>query len=191
MGIGLIHAYRYLGNKQLLEKAKGIFERLMECNYRNDRLYHSSIDSRPQPEGFLQDYAAMLLFLTYLHEETGEYSNEMDKFYFKVKEYRMENDWIESSHGDFLKVMAEEFDHSVPSSVSMAELAVLRADLLHRRAYDPGQFSQPLARDFFNIAAMIRNGLFHIIEAPLMISFSCLPGNTIQVRGKEFRDRYN
>ena len=158
LGISFIQAYRYLENKELLEKAKDIFRGLMERNYHGGKLYHSSIDAHVQQEGFLQDWAAMLLFLTYLHEETGAYADEMDKFYSKVKGYRTDNDWIESAHRDFLKVPAEIFDHPIPSSVSMAELAILRVDLLHRRSYDPGQFSEPLARDFFNITVLIRNG---------------------------------
>lgn len=190
LGAGFIQAYRYLDNEALLRKAKDIFRRLLECNCRGDKIYHSSMDAHVQQEGFLQDYAAMLLFLTYLHEETGEYLDEMDRFYSKVKEYRTDNDWIESFHDDFLQVPAENFDHPVPSSVSMAELALLRADLLHRRTYTLGHFSEPLARDFYNIAALVRNGLFHIMEAPDMMAFCRLPGNTIQVRGKEYIDCY-
>lgn len=190
LGIGLIQAYRYLEDERFLGKAKEIFQRLGELNYRNDKMYHSSVDLHIQQEEFLQDCSAMLLFLTYLHEETAMYADEMDKFYSKVKDYRMDNDWIESSHGDFLKVSAETFDSPVPSSVSLAELAILRADLLSNREYAPGEFSEPLARDFFNIATLIRNGFFHLVEAPAKIAFSRLPGNTVQVKGKECKDCY-
>lgn len=190
LGIGFIQAYRYLGGEELLEKAKELFLRLGKLNYHNGKMYHSAVDSHTQKEEFLQDCAAMLLFLTYLHEETGMYADEIDKFYSKVKDYKVGSDWIESSHEDFLKVPAEAFDSPMPSSVSLAELAVLRADLLRKREYTPGEFSEPLMRDFFNIAVMIRNGFFHLIESPAKIAFSLLPGNTVQVKGKECKDCY-
>ncbi len=190
LGIGLIHAYRYLEDKQFLKKAEDIFRRLRDVNCSGNKIYHTSIDSVLQEEGFLQDSASMLLFLTYLFEETSMFTDEMDELFSKVQEYRLDSEWIESSHGDFLKVPAEIFDHPMPSSVSMAEVAILRADILRKREYVPGKFSEPLARDFFNIVTLIRNGFFHLIEAPKKIAFSRLPGNTIQIRGKECRDCY-
>ncbi|MDO8662863.1 MAG: hypothetical protein Q7K98_06565 [Candidatus Omnitrophota bacterium] len=173
--------FRYLEDKKFLSKAEDIFRRLRDVNCFGSEIYHSSIDSHVQEEGFLQDSASVLLFLTYLHEETGMFTDEMDEFFSKVQEYRVDGEWIESSHGDFLKVPADIFDYPIPSSVSMAELAILRADLLRKREHAPAEFSVPLARDFFNIGVLIRNGFFHLIESPAKITFSRLPGNTIQV----------
>lgn len=190
LGISLIHAYRYLEDAELLGKAEMIYLRLKELNCHNDKICHSSVDAYTQQEEFLQDCSAMLLFLTYLQEETGMYAVDMDKLYSKVKAFSTDIGWIESSQGDFLQVPARNFDNPVPSSVSMAELAILRSDLLSKRKYTPGKYSEPLARDFFNIITMIRNGLFHLIESPAKVPFSRLPGNVMQVRGKESKDCY-
>ncbi len=190
LGIGLIHAYRYLEDAKFLEKAETVFLRLKELNYQNNKIFHSSVDAYTQQEEFLQDCSAMLLFLTYLQEETGMYAVDIDKLYSKVKAFSTDRSWIESSQGDFLQVPAKSFDNPVPSSVSMAELAILRSDLLCKREFTPGKYGEPLTRDFFNIIAMIRNGLFHLIETSAKVSFIRLPGNAMQVRGKENKDCY-
>lgn len=164
VGIGFIQAHKYLGDKKALAKAETLFQRLKKLNCRGSNIFHSSFDTIIQNGEFLQDYAATLLFLTYLHEETGRYEAEMNKLYGKLKEYREEEGWVESFNEDFIKVPAENFDSSIPSSASLAELAVLRTDMLHKREYNRVGFEVPLAKDFFNISALIRNRDRSVVE---------------------------
>ncbi|HEX7510740.1 MAG TPA: DUF255 domain-containing protein [Chitinivibrionales bacterium] len=189
-GIGFIHAYRYLKDDRLLAKARSIFSGLMDHNWRMGTMHHSSMDSNVLPGEYLQDCGAMLLFITYLHEETGEFSKEMDAFYGKVKEYHGNDEWMESSQKDFLTVPAEPYDSPVPSGASMAELAMARADILQGRQYDFTDFREPLLRDFFNISVLLRNGFFHCMKTPSKIDYNRLPGNTVQVRSHECVDCY-
>jgi uncharacterized protein YyaL (SSP411 family) len=190
LGIGLIHAYRYLEDSRLLAKAKNIFSGLMERHWRAGIMHHSSVDSNALPGEYLQDCAAMLLFITYLHEETGEFTKEMDVFYGKVKAYHRNNEWIESSQKDFLTVPTEAYDSPVPSGASMAMLAMARADVLQGRECDFIGFGEPLLYDFYNISVLLRNGFFHCIKTPSKIDYKRLPVNTVQIRGKECVDCY-
>lgn len=189
-GIGFIQAYRYLGDESLLEKAQMLYRRLTGLHYSDGKLFHTSLDRRIQKEEFLQDYAAMLLFLTYLHEETGMYAEDLDEFYMKVNAYKREGEWVESDHRDFFRIPADIQDSPIPSSVSLSDFAILRTDFLRNREYTQGDFSAPLIRDFFNIAVLMRNGFFHLIETPKETAFKLLPANAIQVKGKEYKDCY-
>lgn len=189
-GIGLIHAYRYLDDGRLLEKAKALLSGIIGRNWRMASMRHSSMGSNAFPGEYLQDCAAMLLFLTYLHEETGGFSKEIDVFYDKVKVYYKDNDWTESSQRDFLTVPAETYDSPIPSSVSMAELAIARTDILQGRECASAEFREPLLSDFFNISVLLRNGFFHHVQTPSKIDFRHLPGNTVQVKGQECVDCY-
>jgi uncharacterized protein YyaL (SSP411 family) len=185
----LIQAYRYLGDEKSLEKAQNLIKRLFEKHY-DGKLHHSSLERAVQKDEFLEDYAAMLLFLTYLEEETGEYSKEMGEFSKKILTFKKGDIWIESNNKDFRQVPAKSFDSPAPSSISMAELGLRRADILLKRDYAPQKFKQPVANDFFNISALLTNGFFHIIESPERISWEKLSGNIIQIRGNKLTDCY-
>ncbi|MEI6437363.1 MAG: thioredoxin domain-containing protein [Candidatus Omnitrophota bacterium] len=183
VGIGLIHAYRYAGVTGALEKAETLAQGLMDKHFIDGKLAHSSFDGTLQKQAFLQDYAGLLLLLTYLHEETGRYDAEMRDFSQKIAAFRRDGGWIESFNDDFMPVPAASFDHPVPSSIALAEFALLRVEVLAGREPAARPYRTPLHHDFFNLAGLAGNGLFHIIEAPAKIGWEHLPPNSIQRRG--------
>lgn len=188
-GIGLIHAYRYLGKKIYLDMAENLFDALIKSHY-SARLIHSSIDGVKEKEEFLEDYASLLLFVTYLHEETNNYENYLKELSTAIMKFK-KKEWIESHNDDFIEVAAEAFDHPVPSSVSMAELAICRSNVLLKKEYiGDEEFKMPLHFDFFNISVLFKKGLFHIIETPTLIDWRKISINTMQGRGKEFMRCY-
>jgi uncharacterized protein YyaL (SSP411 family) len=190
VGIGFVHAHRYLGYQEELTKASDLAGNLLARHYQNGRLAHSSCAGQLQKDEFLQDYAAMLLFLTYLHEETGLWGEEMAEFYLKTKAFRKEDVWMESFNDDFFPVRADFFDHPTPSSVSLAELACLRGDILKGQDYTAKAYRTPLNHDFFNVMSLLANGSFHVIGAPANLPWDRLPVNSLQKRSAQFSDCY-
>ncbi len=189
-GIGLIHAHRYLGTKKELQHAEALFEKLVKKNYSNKRLAHSSYEGVIQHEEFLQDYASMLLFITYLHEETGMYEHYLKEFYEKMLSFKKEGVWIESQNTDFIALPAESYDHPIPSSISLAEFAIVRMKILLNQEYAFGTFKQALSSDFSNIATLLANGFFHVIETPKKLAWTKLGANTVQLKGKKVKECY-
>ena len=53
-------------------KAQLLFNNILTQHYQGGILHHSSYQDQVQPGEFLEDYAALLLFATYLYEETAE-----------------------------------------------------------------------------------------------------------------------
>jgi len=189
-GIGLVHAYRYLGDTTAFEEAEALLFELLDQHFVEGQLAHSSIDGQLQKQEFLQDYAGILLLLSYLHEETKKYENHLHQFYEKLEVFRKEGAWIEALNPDFIAIRAEAYDHPVPSSRSLAELALIRTEVLLGKSFTSGKFTSALASDFLNIAVILSNGLFHIIKTPARISWADIPINVIQVQGKKLEDCY-
>ncbi len=190
LGIGMIHAYRYLNNNKALEVARTLFSNLIRKHYIDKKLRHSSLDNAVQKEEFLQDYSSMLLFITYLHEETNEYEDLLKEFCDKVLEFKKDGNWIESDNEDFIELSADPYDYSVPSSISLAELALLRADILTGKQYSEGEFKAALSHDFFNISTLVRNGFFHVIENPSKIGWDKIFPNSIQRKAEKPKECY-
>ena len=88
----------------------------------------------------------------------------------------MESRWIESNASDFQPVFAAWFDHPVPSGVSMAEFGLTRVALLTGKEVHFKEYLQPFQSDFYNITAMISNGLFHVITSPEPVSWKQTAG---------------
>lgn len=190
-GISLIHAYRYLGNKESLELAEQLFHNLLKKHYINNKLIHSSFNEKIQEHEFLEDYASFLLFITYLNEETNSYKEHMTNFIEKINNFKEDNLWIESDNKDFIKTEASFYDHPTPSSVSLSELATLRSEILLGKDYLKNEdFKESLNYDFFNISILIKKGLFHIISNKQLIDWNKLPLNSIQIKGEKFSDCY-
>ncbi|MBF0485177.1 MAG: thioredoxin domain-containing protein [Candidatus Omnitrophica bacterium] len=188
LGVAFIHAYRYLSEDHFLAHARKIASCLLERHFDGVSLARTSLSGKKSSGGFLEDGAAVLLLLTYLHEETGEFKEAMDTFYAYVLNFRTERSWKESSQKDFITLPASHFDHPIPSSVSLAELAVLRATIFQKKQFFPGPYVTALFHDFYNISSLVRNGLFHLITSPQKIGWKVLPVNTIQIRGEKQED---
>ncbi len=191
-GVGLLHAYRHVGVPGALERAEALAQGLLRRHYVDGVLAHSSFEGVAPKQAFLQDHAALLLLLTYLNEDTGRFGPEMEEFSRKIRVFWQMRGWIEAFSDDFFPIFAESFDHPVPSSISLAEFALLRAEILLGREYSPLPYRNPLDNDFYNVAGMLANGLFHIVEAPGMIPWNRLPVNSLQKKGgAEVRDCFN
>ncbi|MBI2583704.1 MAG: thioredoxin domain-containing protein [Candidatus Aenigmarchaeota archaeon] len=186
-GIALLLAHRYAGIIKGKEKAERIFEKIMERHYLDEKLMHSSLDERKQNEEFLEDYASLLLFATYLHEEDASREDIIKKLLKKTMEFKNSR-WIENKTRDFSAIPARTLDHPVPSSVSLAELALLRAKIILRESYAQEEYRHSLERDFYNLFAFITRGNFHIIESPEKIEWFLLPYNAMQLRGEKMQD---
>jgi len=187
-GIGLLMADRLAGIAEGKVLANRVFDRLIERHYVDGRLIHSSLGADRQGEEFLNDNASMLLLATFLHEETGQYTDVLNSLHQKLEDFKGEDGWLEARNEDFMPVPAQQFDHPTPSSDSLAELAILRMKIMTGQEYMPVGYRQPLACDFYNIAAMIADGAFHVVHAPEPLSWDRLPLNCIQVRSKRIND---
>ncbi|MBN1594275.1 MAG: thioredoxin domain-containing protein [Candidatus Coatesbacteria bacterium] len=187
-GIGLLMADRLAGISEAKALAIGVFDGLMERHFRDGRLVHSSLGPDLQTDEFLNDYAAMLLFATYLHEETGSHSETIRTLREKMMGFKSDDGWLEARNADFMPVPAQEFDHPTPSSVALAEMALLRANIMLGEEYLPMSYRQPLASDFYNTAAMVAGGDFHVIHSPKRLPWAKLPLNCMQVRSESIAD---
>lgn len=188
--ISLMMNYRYIGNENSKNKAIEVFEKLSKDHYVNGKLFHSSLNKQVQKYGFLEDYAAFLLLVTYIYEETGNYRNLLDELIIKISKFK-KNEWIENINTDFVEIPAQSYDHPIPSSVSMAEFAVLRTDILLNKVYLPESYKSPLNYDFYNLMVFVKNGNYHIIYFNELISWYSLPLNSIQVKSSKIQDCYN
>jgi len=189
-GIALLIAYRCTDNQTALLKAKQIFQLLTTKLMHDDAVFHSVINGTSQKEGFLEDYAAMLLFTTYMHEETGEHTQLMQKLLKKIQAFKHDDIWYESIGSDFVTIPANPFDYMLPTSSSIAQLALLRAQILNNQSMQAQPFKSPLQCDFLNISTLISNGIFNIIDTPQKIDWHHLPLNTIQRRGSTIKNYF-
>ena len=166
-GIGLVNASRYLTQGEYLERALEIKEAVYDIHYGDRGLTRCSLDGRGTGGRYLEDHASLLLFLTYLEEEHGNCSDEMNDMAQEVLKFRRDDVWIESFNNELGKAEARYFDHPLPSSVGLAELALARVNVLQGNNYlAEKKFKKATNHDFYNISAMLANGLVHVISAP-------------------------
>ncbi len=192
-GIAFIQAYRYLPNQEDgLKKAEGILTSLLTSYRSAGKIFHSSCKELAQRDAvFLEDYAGLLLLLTFLNEETGRYVPEMDELEIQINTlFRKENTWIESVSDDFMEIPASQYDQPAPSAVSLLEYALTRKDLLCKGRTSNSGFKTPLAHDFHNISVLLAKGSFHLRETPHKLPWKDLTANTLQRVGKDARDCY-
>lgn len=190
LGISFLIAYRFTANENAKIKALKLFERLIDKHYIDNKLYHSSLENKIQKQEFLEDYASFLTLATYIYEDTNEYRELIEKLFDKLKEFK-EDVWYESKNKDFMKVPAQISDHPTPSSVSLAEFAILRKQILLNEDFESESYKNPLEYDFFNLAMFIKRGNAHIIHNKKKIDWGSLPLNTIQVKSNEILDCYD
>lgn len=187
LGIGFINAYRYIGEKSYLNKAQIIYRLLIDKHLKNGILAHSSVNGRLQYGKYLEDYASMLLFMTYLHEETRTLMKDITFMYEEMSVFEREDGtWLESFNNDFIPIPAEQNDYSIPSSASLAMLAKVRAEIFMGKDYIKNMpFYDPLEGAFANITTLIRNGYFHVLHSRQKKKWAKMPVNTIQIKESE------
>lgn len=181
IGIALMHAYRYIQNDSARTKAFTLFDKLMEKHYHNGKLIHSSLNNQVQEQEFLEDYATLLVFATYLHEENNQHKDLITTLTAKLLQFKKEH-WVESNNSDFKEVAAQIYDHPTPSSSSFAEYGLLRKNILFNEDYDEMGYGMPLSQDFHNMVASFSQGNLHVYHTPQKIQWEKLPLNSIQIK---------
>lgn len=189
-GIGLVLAARYAGSDSALDRAVALAEALLEDHYIGGKLIRSSTAGARQKEGFLEDYAAMTLFLSYLFEERGLFKREVGDLLQESRRFYRDGVWLANIEAeDFQSVAAGVFDHPQPSSVALAEYASYRAALLLglEDYREPAPESDPLSRDFHNLVALLAKGNAYEIHGPSLIDWRKIPITAIQAGGKNYQ----
>lgn len=186
----LIHAGRYLDQPALEGKGMQLVKKIRNTFWNGRSLGHSSSDGILQQQPFLFDGAALLYAVGLLSQSDESWVEFMDELAAYVETFRQDGVWIESKAIDFMPVESSWFDHPVPSSVSMAETALVLYGTHKGLTLMPGEYRQPFQSDFYNLGIMMRNGLFHVFTSNDVLDWSGLPANSIQVRGEHEQDCY-
>lgn len=190
LAISLIQAGRLLDMPELEAMAAALINKLIKIFWDGKTLGHSYWQGHLLSQGFLSDAAPMLAAVSMLYEADDSWEDHMTAMTLYVESFRNSGKWMESVSEDFLPVAASWFDHPVPSAVSMAEFALIRTKILKGEELPGIGYRQPFQSDFYNICAMINNGLFHVITSPQRLPWSRIPVNSIQVRGAVAQDCY-
>jgi hypothetical protein len=118
-----------------------------------------------------------------LFETDASWGDLMTTMTRYIGSFREEGQWLESKTDDFQTVYASWFDQPVPSAAALAEMALTRVAVLTGKDYPPAAYRQPFMSDFFNVNALISNGMFHVFTSGKSIPWNLLPANSLQKRG--------
>ena len=190
VAIAMLQAARFLGKSKLKARAVQIIKSLIERFWDGKTLAHSLANGITQKQNFLFDGACMLIGITMLYENDESWYTPMRAMSEYVKSFQEGEKWVESRSEDFQTIYASWFDHPIPSSASLAEMGLTRAGLLKGKGFRPEVYRQPYHADFYNLAVMLRNGLFHLYTTKKGVNWNKLPSNSLQMRGKPETDCY-
>jgi len=190
VAIAMSQAARFLGKPELEARAVQIIKSLLERFWDGKTLAHSLSNGITQKQNFLFDGACMLIAITMLNENDESWYTPMCVMSEYVKSFQEGEKWVESRSEDFQKIYASWFDHPIPSSASLAEMGLTRAGLLKGKGFRPEVYQQPYHADFYNLAVMLRNGLFHLYITKKGVNWNKLPPNSLQMRGEPEIDCY-
>lgn len=182
--VALIQAGRHLDRPELKTGAVTLVWKLLETFWDGSSLAHSYYDGVLQRQSFLSDAAAMLLAVTMLFETDESWRETMVAMAAYVRSFREGDKWIESDADDFMKIYASWFDHPVPSSVSLAEMALTRVALLTGGDVTPAVWRRPYQSDFYNINVLLSEDLFYLYTTKEPLPWSEIPVNSLQRRGE-------
>jgi uncharacterized protein YyaL (SSP411 family) len=186
--IAMIQAGRFLEKTELEVQASLVMRALLDKFWNGKFLKHSYYNGIFQEQSYLFDAAAILTALTMLSESDELWKNIMTDMTRYVESFIDGDKWIESRVEDFQPVYASWLDHPVPSSVSLAELGLTRSALLTGKILPLKQYREPFKSDFYNIVAMMNNGLFHLFESTKVLSWKLLPVNSLRIKGTHETD---
>jgi uncharacterized protein YyaL (SSP411 family) len=190
LAIAMIQAGRLMDEPDLEEKAASLVKRILYLFWDGKTLGHSCWNEILQKQGFLTDAASLLTAIGMLFENDKSWDKSMQEMAAYVESFNRGGKWIESDAPDFQPVYATWFDHPAPAGISMAEFGLSRVALLTGKELHLKEYLQPFQTDFYNITAMISNGLFHVITSPDPIPWNLIPVNTVMVRGNMLQDCY-
>jgi uncharacterized protein YyaL (SSP411 family) len=188
--IAMLQAGRNLGRPELEKGAEEIIRNLLGRFWDGKSLAHAYFGNAFQKQIFLADAAAVLTAMTMLYENDKSWSSLMADMTSYVESFKDGDKWIESGAADFHRVYASWLDHPIPSSVSLAEMGLARAALLTGKEINSISYREPFKSDFYNIAAMIINGQFHLFESKKELSWKLLPVNSLKMLGAHETDCY-
>jgi uncharacterized protein YyaL (SSP411 family) len=188
--IAKLQAGRCLNNPSLEDKAASVMRNIINKFWDGLSLGHSYYNGTFQKQGFLSDAGATLTAISMLCEKDSSWNDLMLRMAGYVKSFKKEGKWIESESEDFQTVDASWFDHPVPSSVSLAEMGLTRAAILSSEETKSVDYRRPFQSDFYNINALLNNGLFHIFTGKKLIPWDNIPVNSVQLRGDVESDCY-
>jgi uncharacterized protein len=190
LAVAFIQAGRLLGAPELENRAASLVSKLINIFWDGNTLGHSYWNGVLQKQGFLSDAAYLLTAISMLYESDSSWERLMTEMHVYVESFKEGEKWIESNAVDFRTVYASWFDHPIPSGVGMAEFGLTRVALLTGREVSSKSYRQPFQSDFYNIAVLMSNGLFHFITTPELIPWKQIPVNSIQIRGNQRQDCY-
>ncbi len=194
LGIAFVMAERGGCSSQGYEKATVLFQNLLKKHYAHKKLAHSSLGNNVQHQEFLEDYAALLLFATYLFEvkHDDDVENIIKELFLKLDSFYDpgRKQWIESRNADFMQIFAQQYDHPTPSSVSVAEYALFRSQIILEKEYSSLGYGSAFSRDFHNLFAFYSQGYMHILHAPSLVDLKLLPVNAFVLKRDTFEDCY-
>jgi uncharacterized protein YyaL (SSP411 family) len=191
-GIALLQMHRHLGNNDALNMALDMRSELVSSHItKTGTVLRGSLDSSPLTGTFLEDHAALLLFLTYCFEEDRKYKNVIEKLYTGIEVFRNGPHWMGSRESDFLPVQAERFDSPVPSESSLAVFASIRAAVITGKNYPQIPFGIPGVQDFQNFAALETGINSWSVKSPAPLPWDKLPVHTIQAYGEDIEYCHN
>jgi uncharacterized protein len=188
VAIAIIQAGRHLIKPDLEKNAATLMRNLLDKFWDGKNLKHSFYSGVYQDQSYLYDGAAILTAVSMLVENDDTWKDIMLQMTDYVESFREGNKWLESKARDFRAVYASWSDHPIPSSVSLAEMGFTRAALLTGKEYSSREYREPFISDFYNITAMINNGLFHLVESQKNLPWDHLPVNSIRIRGDNETD---
>jgi uncharacterized protein YyaL (SSP411 family) len=188
--IAMLQAGRCLNNSSLEDKAATVMRNIISKFWDGLSLGHSFYNGTFQKQGFLSDAGAALTAVSMLCESDSSWNDLMLKMTSYVRSFNKGGKWIESESEDFQTVDASWFDHPVPSGVSLAEMGLTRAAILNSEDTKTVDYRRPFQSDFYNINALLNNGLFHVITSQKLIPWDNLPVNSVQLRGNVESDCY-
>ncbi len=188
--IAMLQAGRSLNDSSLEDKAASVMRNIISKFWDGLSLGHSFYNGTFQKQGFLSDAGATLTAVSMLCENDSSWNDLMIKMTGYVRSFNKGGKWIESESEDFQTVDASWFDHPVPSSVSLAEMGLTRAAILSSEETKSVDYRRPFQSDFYNINALLNNGLFHVFTSMRPIPWDSIPVNSIQLRGEVESDCY-
>ncbi len=188
LAIAFHQAGRFLVRPDLEKDASDLVMNLLNKFWDGKTLKHSLYKGSVQDQSFLFDSAAILTAISMIFEKDDSWRNSIVDMKAYVESFKEDGQWKESSVSDFRTVYASWSDHPVPSSVSLAEMGTTRAALLAGHEVRFKAFREPFISDFYNITAMMNNGMFHLIESAKNLTWEELPVNSIKIRGTNETD---
>lgn len=124
-----------------------------------EKLYRSLLSqsnrhSDTQKEYFLEDAASIFLLQTFLFERKLVNTTTLDAQFQNLQRFNTKDGWVENPGEDFHQVMAPNFDHPIPSTLSLLNWALLRYKIIKEEELPDLDYKMPINFDAHNYVAL-------------------------------------